>query len=188
MNNETDLVTRIELLERQIRWRNYFGVGILGVCALTAASFTVSAQDSRNLRVRSIVIEDDQGRDRIVIGAPVPDPKEGKRLSPSVGMVINDPSGYERFGLGLTQDGRMGMGFDAPPKTGDDRNRERINVVADEKGGSYIRFLDRRTRAAGRLRLDPENRFWLEFIEMTDKEWVTRRVGFSGEETVREPR
>jgi hypothetical protein len=37
------------------------------------------------------------------------------------------------------------MGFDAPRGKGDDRNGERITIVADETGGGYIRFLDRRT-------------------------------------------
>jgi hypothetical protein len=37
------------------------------------------------------------------------------------------------------------MGFNAPPGTGDDRNRERFTIVADEKGGAAIRLKDRRT-------------------------------------------
>ena len=55
----------------------------------------------------------------------------------------------------------MVMGFDAPPGTGDDRNRERINIVADEKGGAHIRFLDRRTSVASRMYLDEQNQVWL---------------------------
>ena len=103
-------------------------------------------------------------------------------------MRINDPNGIERFGLTLFEDGRMGMGFDAPPGKGDDRNRERINIVADQEGGSYIRFLDRRTLIAGRLVLSPDNKLWLEFLDVGDKEVVRKRLGFSGEETVREAR
>ena len=140
------------------------------------------------LERQSLIIEDTQGRDRIVLGAPIPNPKEGKRISPSVGMVINDENGYERFGLSLQAGGSMGMGFDAPPKTGDDRNRERINIVADEKGGAYIRFLDRRTSIAGFLRLDANNQLQLEFLDVQPREIVTRRIGFKGEETTRIPR
>jgi hypothetical protein len=32
-----------------------------------------------------------------------------------------------------------------------------IKIVADEKGGASIRFLDRRTAVAGDLRLDADN-------------------------------
>lgn len=118
----------------------------------------------------------------------MPDPREGKRITPSVGMVINDENGYERFGLGLQANGHMSIGFDAPPKTGDDRNRERINIVADEKGGAYLRFLDRRTLVAGFLRLDANNQLWLAFVDVRPTEVVTRRIGFKGEETIRTAR
>ena len=84
--------------------------------------------------------------------------------------------------------GRIGMGFDAPPKTGDDRNRERINIVAGEKGGACLRFLDRRTLVAGFLRLDANNQLWLEFLDVGPTEVVTRRIGFKGEETTRTAR
>jgi hypothetical protein len=103
-------------------------------------------------------------------------------------MVINDENGYERFGLGLQANGRMGMGFDAPPNTGDDRNRERINIVADEQGGASVRFLDRRTLVAGFLRLDTDNQLWLEFLDVQPTEVITRRIGFKGEETTRRAR
>jgi hypothetical protein len=51
-----------------------------------------------------------------------------------IGLRINDPNGAERFGASYMEDGRVVLGLDAPPGTGDDRNRERINLVADEKG------------------------------------------------------
>jgi hypothetical protein len=49
----------------------------------------------------------------------------------------------------------------------DDRNRERINLVADEKGGAHIRFLDRRTNVVSRMYLDDQNRAWLSFTDFT---------------------
>jgi hypothetical protein len=78
----------------------------------------------------------------------------------------------------------MGMGFDAPPGTGDDRNRERINIVADEKGGAYIRFLDRRTSVAARMYLDEQNKTWMQFSDYMQQPPVVRRYGLSGEEVI----
>jgi len=135
------------------------------------------------MRARGLVIVDDQGHERIMIGAPVPSPKEGARRSASTGIVINDQSGYERFGLGLTDDGQMGMGFDAPRGTGDDRNRERINMVADAKGGSEIRFLNRKTFVAGRLGLDSADQFYVEFLEFPDGKALSRRMMLKGDQT-----
>jgi hypothetical protein len=59
-----------------------------------------SAQEQKTIRTHTLIIEDAQGRDRLVLGAPVPDMKGGGRISPSVGLVINDPDGLERFGVG----------------------------------------------------------------------------------------
>jgi hypothetical protein len=101
---------------------------------------------------------------------------------------VNDPNGVERFALYLMENGRMGMGFDAPPGKGDDRNRERINIVANEDGGAYIRFLDRRTNVPGRIYLDEANQLWLEFSDFGQEPTVRRRIGLKGEETIRTAR
>src|SRR5436190_3752112 len=61
------------------------------------------------LRVRALIVVDSAGRDRMFLGAPVPDPREGKRISPSVGLTVNDSAGNERFGLGLQSSGRFTM-------------------------------------------------------------------------------
>jgi hypothetical protein len=190
MIDSADLLQRrVARLEQRLRLHRYLTGSItILLTAIVTSTWTMQAQDSKILRLRSLIIEDDQGRERIVLGAPVPDPREGKRISPSVGMVINDENGYERFGLGLQANGRMGMGFDAPRNTGDDRNRERISIVADEQGGASVRFLDRRTLVAGYLRLDTDNQMWLEFLDVQPTEVITRRIGFKGEESTRRAR
>lgn len=178
---------RVVRLERRQRLLGIMCVGLVIVTISAVTWPSVSAQGQPAvLRARGLIIVDDQGRERIVIGSPVPDPKEGKRLNPSTGMVINDVNGYERFGLGLTQDNRMGMGFDAPPGKGDGRNRERINIVADENGGSYVRFLNRKTGVVGRLILDASDQFYLEFLDFPDGKVLSRRIGFKGEQPVME--
>lgn len=142
------------------------------------------------IKTRSLIIVDEQGRDRILMGAPMPDPPhEGKRVSPSNGMMILDPEGYERFGVGLMDSGVMGMGFDAPRGKGDDRNRERLHFIADPEGGAMIRFLNKKTSVPGWLRLGEDDNLYLEFIDVQkDKNKVVkRRIGILGEETVEEP-
>jgi hypothetical protein len=177
------LEVRVVSLGRQVRCLQ-IALGAVLVAALgLPVSIETSAQDPKSLRLRSLVIEDEEGRNRIVMGAPIPEP-EGRRISPSVGLAINDENGAERFGVGLQANGRMVMGLDAPPGTGDDRNRERITLVADQKGGAYIRFLDRRTLVPGRLVLDDDNRLYLEFRGMKDGKTTARRIGFDGEEVI----
>lgn len=184
-----DLQRRVESLEHQIhRGRQRTIALVIGIAALWLSASISDAQETRVLRVRTLIVEDENGRDRVVLGAPVPDPKEGRRASPSVGLVINDPNGLERFGVGLQANGRMVMGFDAPPGTGDSRNRERINIVADANGGAYIRFLNRKTFVPGRLILDDKDQFYLEFLDFPEGKTVSRRISFNGEQIVEQAR
>jgi hypothetical protein len=177
------LELQVATLSRQVRRLQVTVAVILLVGLGLLVSMDISAEDVRNLRARSLIIEDEAGRDRIVVGAPIPEP-EGRRISPSVGLVINDENGAERFGVGLQANGRMVMGLDAPPGTGDDRNRERITLVADQKGGAYIRFLNRKTLVPGRIVLDDDDHLYLEFRGKKDGKAIARRIGFDGEEMV----
>lgn len=158
----------------------------------TQAQSKSETQQSNNapqvLKARGLIIVDERGRERIFIGAPVPDPKDGKRRTPETGITINDPSGFERFGLGLFDDNRLVMGFDAPRGTGDERNRERITIVADDKGGGYIRFLNRKTSVPGLLQLGEDDRLYLDFVDVQPTKVIRRRIGFTGEQKIEEPR
>jgi hypothetical protein len=160
---------------------------VLVMCSLVLAGFSAqSASSQAPLRTRGLIIEDSAGRPRILMGAPIVERNTGG--NPRTGLIINDAAGLERFGLGLQESGRLVMGFDAPPGKGDERNRERLTLVADENGGSHIRFLDRTTSIPARLYLDEQNRVWLEFIGTQANETVRRRIGLGGDETTRTPR
>ena len=189
--NMADWHDAIERRLARVERTNRVLVGLLSgaflvMCAASLAGFSQPAAPQELLRARNLIIEDSAGRPRIVMGAPIPD--RNAAGNPRAGLIINDAAGAERFGLGLQESGRLVMGFDAPPGKGDDRNRERITLVADENGGSYIRFLDRTTSIPARLYLDDQNRVWLEFAAMQGSEIVRRRIGLSGDETTRTPR
>jgi hypothetical protein len=175
----------------QIEQRNRVLTGMITILFLVGCSgilvgWSQSRPSPELLRVRGLIVEDASGQARILIGSPIADRNAGGNSR--TGIVINDAAGVERFGLGLQDSGRVVMGFDAPLGKGDDRNRERITLVADENGGSYIRFLDRTTSVPARLYLDDQNRVWLEFISTQANEIVRRRIGFTGEEVIRSPR
>ncbi len=165
-------------------------VGYWRVGAQSKTALTKTDEILPVLKTRGVVIVDEQNRQRVILGSPVPDsPAEGKkRISPGHGMIILDPAGYERFGVGLMDNGQMGMGFDAPPGKGDDRNRERLHFIADQNGGAMIRFLNRQTGVPGWLRLGDDDKLYLEFLDVQkDKNKVFRKkISFSGEETTEE--
>ena len=180
MTQEENAIARIERLEHQVRTLKTMAAGAAAVAVVLVLVPRPQAQQAADvLRVRQLIVEDTDGRARVVLGY-LDAPGNTRRI----GMRINDPKGIERFGTAFISDGGMVMGFDAPPGTGDDRNRERINIVADEKGGAHIRFLDRRTSVASRLYLDEGNRVWMSFSDFTQTPPLVRRYGLGGEEII----
>ena len=84
-----------------------------------------------------MVILDANGQDRIVIGDPTPDPNIGRRIAPSVGIVINDAEGFERSGWGyFPKLDRVGFGLDR-------QDGEGVNLFIREDGACGIRIQDR---------------------------------------------
>jgi len=159
------------------------------VPSVSASSETDQTQQV--IRARGLIIVDEKGRERIIMGSPVPDPPHrGKRISPGHGMIILDTEGNERFGLGLMDNGNMGMGFDAPPDPAEPRkNTERLHFIADAKGGAMIRFLNRQTGVPGWIRLGDDDKLYFEFIDVQpDKNKVIKRqLTIDGEKRLEEP-
>lgn len=170
---------RVAKLERQVRLlKGIAGVAAVVTMALATGAGTRAQQATDALRVRQLIVEDADGRARVVLGY-LDAPGNTRRI----GMRINDPAGAERFGLSFIDNGSLVMGFDAPPGTGSDANRERITIAADEKGGAHLRFLDRRTSVASRMYLDDQNRVWMQFSDFTQSPAIIRRYGLVVEET-----
>ena len=119
---------RIAKLERDLRLMKLYTTLLTLVMAAGAiAAFRPSTQEARVIRARGIVIEDARGRDRILIGAPVPQSKarvrtdlarveqswakrypnpkqymeyyKGYRHSVH-GMIVLDENGQDRLALG----------------------------------------------------------------------------------------
>jgi hypothetical protein len=179
-DSSSQLQVQVDRLNRRLRRLQL----VLVLMAFSAIGILlvegIFAQGPTTLRARSLIIEDEAGKARVILGAPVPGPQ---RISPSTGMIILDKNGVERFGVGLLDNGNMAMGFDAPPGTGDPRNRERINLVADANGSAWIRFLNRQTRVPARLLLDERDQFYLEFLDFGNGKVTSKRISFAGEQT-----
>ena len=177
MDSTALLHRRILALEaRERTLRVGFVVLLMLLAALIWMPRSKAQQPAGLLRVRGLIVEDAGGKDRIVLGAPM------GGSSGRSGIRINDANGVERIGLSLLQSGSVVIGLDAPPGTGDDRNRERITLVADERGGAAVRMKDRRTSVVSSWYLDEENRGWLEFSDYVQQPPVRRRTGLKGDE------
>jgi hypothetical protein len=177
------LEARLATLERTLRFQRIVLFGLASMIAVGASLPSVLAQQTPDtLRTRQLIIEDANGRARIRLGAPLPGTG-----TPRTGLRINDERGFERLGLNLFDDGRMVVGLDAPPSPAGTPfvNPERINLVAESDGGSYIVFKDRRSFVVGRLYLDAMNQAFLEFSDFSRTPPVRRRIGLAGEDSPR---
>jgi hypothetical protein len=174
-----DRITQLETRSRRLQ------LTVTALAVLLAASVTTlrpSAQQPTDvLRVKGLIVEDATGRARIVLGAPIAEGADSRRT----GLKILDAAGAERIGISALNNGDAVIGLDAPPGTGDDRNAERITLVADAKGGASIAFKDRRTYVAARMYLDPQNLVWMQFSDFTQTPAILRRMGLKGDETIR---
>ena len=191
---------RIQRLERQLRWTQ--GAALAAVLGLWVLLGTGGARPdagpSRSaaplavhdtIRTRALEIIGAQGRARVVLAAPLPDPSPSvQRMAPMTGMAIFDPSGHERFGVGLQPGGRMAMGFDAPPGVGTGRNPERINLVANSDGTAFLRLLGQDSYLKSLYRLNAEGEAELQFVEVTPDSVLRRRYGFDGTDMLRQAR
>ncbi len=178
-------VERVRRLERQVhQLRIMLGLMVV-IMVVGIGSAWTHEQAPGILRARQLLIVDSLGRDRMTVG-PLSD--FGGQRAPQIGIAIDDENGNERFGLGLRGDGHLGMGFDAPLGKGDDRNRQRINIIADEQGGAQIRFLDKQTFVKARLRLTDDNRVVAEFLDFPPHEVRVRQLGFGTDTLLRAPR
>jgi hypothetical protein len=132
-------------LERELRlWRAAAALGlisvVLGSCATGKRTPAPAIDSTMVLRVRGIIIEDEQGRPRILLGAPTPTVKERKRADASTGMVVLGPDGSDRLQLGNVGGPQMGgmVQQRMSPATGlmvnDDKGDERAGFGVFENG------------------------------------------------------
>lgn len=172
-----ELLARVERLERtNRRLHALIGCAVLSLGGMFAAGFAGQAD---GLKTTKLTIVDAQGRERIIIAGKIPDPKEGERRTSGPGMQILNENGYEQFGLHLDTEGGIGMGFDARPGAGDDRNRERINLAVSPNGQPSVRLMDGHTRARSLWFLDEKEEPWLGFYKWEGDGKDTKYVGMT---------
>jgi hypothetical protein len=89
------LEQRLARAERRSRWSILVTL-IIGVVLLVSAA---TPQDDI-IRARAIVITDADGRDRIVLGAPLSAGREGPQFTQAVGMIVLDSLGKLNVAVG----------------------------------------------------------------------------------------
>ena len=147
-------VLKLERKNRRLSWGFYTSLILM---ATTFASFaaierttarTEIAPDSV-LRVRGLIVVDQNGRERIQIGAPLPDPllqgKRYKRQGAVSGILLMDAEGTERSGYFTSDEpGTVALTLDAV------QGQTAMFLANDEKGAN-LQIYDRDNKHSVRL-------------------------------------
>src|SRR5262245_56800393 len=108
--------TGIHGLQRRLR-RTKGALAALALAGAAAITFGVAAPDKTpdEIRTRRLVVVDDQGLPRVIIGQ---DPLDTQRRSRGAGITIFDKLGSERGGMVTMDDGSVVIALDAPRGVG----------------------------------------------------------------------
>ena len=127
----------------------FFG-GIISQRVVLAPVFaqapTPAADKDGILHVRGLVVEDQNGRERVRLGAPLPDPVihgvRQKRSGVISGLLISDANGDERGGY-VTAD-KSGEAFFSL----DSEDEQQVLFLANPKGGVNFDLFDQKGNSA----------------------------------------
>jgi hypothetical protein len=102
---KSDLAVRVAALEKRLRLVLPVLISVMLAATVSALYLTVHSRaglaDSGGvLRIRGLIVEDASGRERILIGAPVPGVHGRKRHDDSVGVILIGENGADRVVLG----------------------------------------------------------------------------------------
>jgi hypothetical protein len=162
--------TRATSLARWLKLAVYCWLLTVLVLLLSAWTWEAKTTTKDILRVHQLVVVDEKGIDRIVIG-PVPDPqmmgKRVKRRVPATGIQLNDESGNERAGIALLDDGSAVVGID------DQSGRERAHLYFIPTRGAGLLLQDGKETEKISLLIPSAGGQLAPKLEMTDQEGKT---------------
>jgi len=178
--NESALIERMVTLER--RFRQAIGVACAAVvCTVFAVANRAGAEKELPAEIRTtrLVVVDDQGKPRIIIGQ---DPKGTDRISRAAGIVLLDDKGDERGGFSTLDDGSVVLGMDSPAGVGS-AMRDRIGLKVYSNGAASISLLNNQAGIPVRMISEASGDGGLEFLDydLKARKAFIKRMSFAGE-------
>ncbi len=154
----------IEFLKRRVRQLQILCSACLLLLVVVGLSGFALAKRDEVLRVRGLIIEDEQGHARILLGTPTPKVAERKRIDPVDGLVLLGPNGADRFvasypGYEPQVQGKVGLRQYNSPSAGlminDADGNERIGLGTSDDGTRSALGMDYTDRDALGLLVSP---------------------------------
>ncbi len=92
-------VSRLEKRLRRLQVLTFLSIAVLvTVLSFLANNYFASRKSLGVLRVKGLIVEDAAGRERILMGAPIPGQR--KRRDDTVGLIVLGESGADRIAIG----------------------------------------------------------------------------------------
>lgn len=139
MDRDSSLETAVARLEARNRTltMGLFALAAVGLMGAMTVDRTPRTFD--RIVAHEIVVVDQNGRERVVIGSPLPEPRLAgalsKRGDPVSGILLFDSDGNERGGY-VTSDGPSG----STSLTLDEIGRMAVSLWANDRGSSGLRM------------------------------------------------
>lgn len=173
---------RCAALERRLRRTQIAFAGVVA-CCLLAALGAPQGKDavSKELRTQRLVVVDDKGVPRVVIGQ---DAVDTQRRSRAAGLYVMDSKGDERGGFSTMDDGSAVFAMDAPRGVGAPMP-DRLGLVVGADGSSYVMLIDNKTRAVAKMTADADGNGGLQVFkwEMEKKQVLVKTLTYDGDKT-----
>lgn len=136
-------VARLKRASRRQSWVSAIAlVAVFAVSAIYIRNSRISGiQKNRDglLHVRGLVVDDENGHERVRLGAPLPDPMihgiRKKRRGAIAGVLISDADGNERGGYVTDDSGEAFLTLDS-------EDEQQVLFLANPKGGVNFDLFD----------------------------------------------
>jgi len=141
---------RIANLERSLLHVRLVAAFLVFVTTGSVLSGFSPAHSANEVRTKRLVVVDDRGRVRAVIGQ---DAASTQRRSRAAGLTLYDSAAVERGGFSTMDDGSVVLGMDAPRGVGSPM-RDRLGLLVMADGAAHVMLIDNSTRAVAKLHSD----------------------------------
>ena len=147
MQDDSQELQRIRTLERSLMRLQITTTASIVMLLLLLTGAFVRGQNSDEVRTRRLVVVDDHGQTRVVLGQ---DRVGFQRSSRAAGLLLYDEKGNERGGFSTMADGSVVIGMDAPVGVGA-AMRDRIGLKVYPNGSSQVMLIDNQTGVVARM-------------------------------------
>lgn len=182
----SELHERLTRVEKSLRATRLVLIAVIACAAIAiVAAFDdppATTEIVDEVRTRRLVVVDDEGVQRIMIGQDAPDTQ---RRSRSAAIWVYDKHGNERGGWGTFEDDSVVLALDAPAGVGSPM-RDRLGLAVFPNGAAAVSLINNTTGVPVRLISEADGTGGVDFYtyDLENRKGFRKRLSFDGEEEI----